>query len=101
MKKQNEFIGFTIIFLSATIIMLPHSVQAADTYSANDSIKINFRNKKMVKEKKSKPDDTQKNFKKIEQQLAIMQGEKIEDDNTDTYLGGFFSSLAGTVFFAE
>ncbi|SPN74835.1 conserved hypothetical protein [Brochothrix thermosphacta] len=30
-----------------------------------------------------------------------MQGEKIEDDNTDTYLGGFFSSLAGTVFFAE
>ncbi|WKK69202.1 hypothetical protein [Brochothrix thermosphacta] len=52
MKKQNEFIGFTIIFLSATIIMLPHSVQAADTYSANDSIKINFSNKKMVKEKK-------------------------------------------------
>lgn len=32
--------------------MLPHSVQAADTYSANDSIKINFSNKKMVKEKK-------------------------------------------------
>ena len=52
--------------------MLPHSVQAAETYSANDSIKINFSKKKMVKEKKSKPDDTQQNFKKIEQQLAIM-----------------------------
>lgn len=66
MKKQNEFIGFTIIFLSATIIMLPHSVQAAETYSANDSIKINFSNKKMVKEKKA----SQMTHNKISKKLS-------------------------------
>ncbi|ANZ94885.1 hypothetical protein [Brochothrix thermosphacta] len=101
MKNQHKFIGFTIIVLGVTIIFLPHSVQATEAFSSEDSVKINFSNKKIKEEKKDVTKGAEPHFKKIEKQLAIMQVNKMENENTETYLAGFFSALAGTVFYSE